>query len=780
MAVVGIDFGSLHSKIGVARHRGIDIITNEVSNRATPSLVSFGPKQRSLGESAKTQEISNFRNTIGSLKRLIGRTLQDVEVQEVEKKFIHANLVDVGGTVGVQVSYLGEQAKFSATQLVGMYLAKLRDIAATELKNGVSDVVIAVPGWYTDIQRRAVLDAATIAGLNPLRLITDTTAVAFGYGITKSDLPEPESPRHVVFVDVGHSSLSVAVVAFSKGQLTVKSTAYEPHLGGRDIDFALVQHFAEEFKAKYKIDVLSNPKATFRLYASAEKLKKILSANAEAPLSVESIMNDVDASSKLSRDEYEGLIAHVLDRIPAPLQQALAESGLTLEQVDAVELVGGSTRVPAVRAKIQSVFPGKALSTTLNQDEACARGATFACATLSPVFRVKEFAMHDLTAYPVKVRWEKTPGDDEEDTELVVFPKGNGIPSTKVLTFYRKEPFELEALYADPDNLPGSINPWLGKLSVKEVGPSASGDFSTVRVKTRLNLHGVLSFEGVYTEELEEKEEPMQVDGEAPAAETTTKKKKVIKKPVAFVAGYSGLDSSIVEQYKEQELKMYSNDKLVQDTENCKNALEEYIYDMRAKLDERYAHFVQAQEKEKILAELAKDEDWLYSDEGEDAAKSAYVSRLDAAKLLGDPITTRWRESEDRPKAAARLRETINSYILQATSGEERLAHIDDKDKQSIVEKGATIQKWLEDQSVRQSERAKNVDPILTAAEIEKKREEIIFFATPILTRPKPKPPKVEGTETPKSGQETPNPPPKTETPTPETKAEGPSEMDID
>ena len=445
-----------------------------------------------------------------------------------------------------------------------MYLVRLRDIAAKELKTGVSDVVIAIPGWYADVQRRALLSAASIAGLNPLRLIPDHTAVAFGYGITKSDLPDAENPRHVVFVDIGHSSMSVAVVAFSKGQLTVKSTAYDTHLGGRDIDYALVRHFSEEFKTKYRIDVLSNPKAIFRLYASAEKLKKVLSANAEAPLNVESIMNDVDASSKLTRDQYEQLIADILDRIPGPLQRALEESGLTIEQVDAIELVGGSTRVPAVRAKIQSVFPGKTLSTTLNQDEACARGCTFACATLSPVFRVRDFAIHDVAIYPIKVRWEKSPADEEEDTELVVFPRGNGIPSTKVLTFYRKAPFDIEAVYAEPATLPGSVNPWVGHLAVKDVGPSATGDYSTVRVKARLNLHGILSFEAVYTEEVEEKEE-MQVDGES--SEPPKKKKVVKKNPVAYVAGYGGLDSSMVDKYKEKELAMYANDKLVQDTE---------------------------------------------------------------------------------------------------------------------------------------------------------------------------------------------------------------------
>ncbi|KAI0338231.1 heat shock protein [Trametopsis cervina] len=777
MAVVGVDFGSLHSKIGVARHRGIDIIVNEVSNRQTPSLVSFGFKQRSLGESAKTLEISNFRNTIGSLKRLIGRTISDPEIEQVEKKFTHATLVDVGGSVGAQVTYLGEKHTFSATQLTGAYFGKLRDIAANELKTGVSDVVIAIPGWYTDSQRRAVLDAAQIANLNVLRLINDTTAVALGYGITKSDLPEAESPRHVVFVDVGHSSLSVAVVAFSKGQLTVKATAYDRHVGGRDIDFVLVKHFAEEFKTKYKIDVLSNPKAMFRLAAGCDKVKKVLSANAEAPLNVESIMNDIDASSRLTREAYEELLTPLLERIPAPIQQALEESGLTLDQIDAIELVGGGTRIPAVRAKIQSVFTGKTLSTTLNQDEAAARGATFACAMLSPTFRVRDFAIHDITHYSLKVKWERQPDDPDEDTELVVFPKGNSLPSTKVLTFYRKNAFELIAEYAEPSALPGGINPWVARFNVKDVPQDPNGDSTVVKVRTRLNLHGIVSFESAYTEEIEEKEETMAVDGEE-----APKKKKIVKKnPVPFVWAATGLDSSILDQYKQQEAEMHAADKLVMDTEDRKNALEEYIYDMRGKLDDRYAQYVKPDEKTKLLAALQEAEDWLYSEEGEDATKSVYVGKLDGLKVLGDPITLRYREAEDRSKNISQLRETLNLYLSQASSEDEKYAHIDAKDKQTVIEKCATVQKWLEDQIARQSERPKNVDPVLTSAEILKKKDEIIYLATPILTKPKPKPPKVEGADTPKSGQETPKPETQPEQPPAgEAQDNGPPEMDVD
>ncbi|KAG0707014.1 heat shock protein 70 family [Suillus ampliporus] len=781
MAVVGVDFGTLHSKIGVARNRGIDIIVNEVSNRATPSLVAFGQKQRAIGESAKTQETSNFKNTIGSLKRLIGRTLQDPDV-EAEKKFLNATLVDVGGTVGTEVTYHGEKQTFSATQLVAMYLGKLRDITANELKTAVSDLVIAVPGWYTDIQRRAMLDAAQIAGLNALRLINDTTAVALGYGITKTDLPDPENPRHVMFVDVGHSSMSVSVIAFAKGQLTVKAAAYDRHLGGRDIDYALLQYFAAQFNAKYHIDVLSSPKATFRLGVGCEKLKKVLSANIEAPLNVESLMNDIDASSKLNRETYEELISGVLDRIAAPLQQALAESGLSIDAIDTVELVGGTTRIPAVRTRIQEALGGKLLSTTLNQEEAIARGATFACAFQSPTFRVREFHVHDIAQYPIKVCWERSNADPDDDTELVVFPRGNGIPSTKILTFYRKEPFEIDAEYVDPAGLPGGINPWIARFTAQGVPPSPNDDLTCIKLKTRLNLHGIMSFESAYTEEVEEREEAMEVDGEAP------KKKRIVKKnEISFSTRTSSLDPSVVEKLKEQEAEMHAADKLVMDTEDRKNALEEYVYDMRAKLDERYAAYVQPAEKEKLNAMFQEAEDWLYSDEGEDATKSAYVAKLDALKAVGDAIVTRYREAEERPKAMAQLRATLNDYISQATSSDDKFAHISETEKQKVVEKCATVQKWLDDQTARQAERPKNVDPVLTSAEILKKREDVIYFTIPILTKPKPKPVKAEptptgtpnGTGTPQSGTQTPDPgaqgPPKAEGDVP-----GPPEMDVD
>jgi heat shock protein 4 len=204
---------------------------------------------------------------------------------------------------------------------------------------------------------------------------------------------------------------------------------------------------------------------------------------------------------------------------------------------------------------------------------------------------------------------------------------------------------------------------------------------------------------------------------------------------------------------------------------------------MRDKLDGRYVAYAQESEKEKLLVALNEAGDWLYTEEGEDATKSAYVSRLDNLHALGNPIAKRYFEAEARPRVVSSLRETINLYMSQATSGDERWDHIDAKDKESVVERAATTQKWLDDNVARQAERPLNVDPVLKEEEIEKKRQELIYFATPIFSKLKPKPKTATPdpgaqSDVPPSGTATPNGP-GTETPA-EPVQEGPTEMDVD
>ena len=604
----------------------------------------------------------------------------------MERDYVSAPLVNVNGQTGAEVTYLGKKEAFTATQLISMFFNKVKSTASAELKLPVSDIVISVPPWFTDVQRRSLIDAAEISGLKLLRLINDTTATALGYGITKLDLPTAEEkPRRVCFVDIGHSSYSCSIVEFRKGELAVKSTVSDRHFGGRNFDKALVDHFAKEFKEKYKIDIYTNPKALVRVAAAAEKMKKVLSANAQAPISIESLMNDVDVSGMMKREQLEELLAPLLERATLPIEQALAEAKLKVEDIDSIEMVGGCTRVPSLKDKISKYF-GKPLSFTLNQDEAVARGCAFSCAILSPVFRVRDFSIHDIQNYPIEFNWEQSPDIPDEDTSLTVFNKGNVIPSTKILTFYRKQPFDLEARYVKPDQLPGKLSPWIGRFSVKGVKADSTDDFMICKLKARLNIHGILTVDTGYWIEDVEVEEPIPEEKEGekkngdvgsplfpmhsigrvarsaslttdedidasnsrsrfgkfldstrdsvkrtisgqskltretdqametdpPNAEAKPKtrkvKKQVRKGDLPIVSGTASLDQGTKDAAAEKENLMFMEDKLVMDTEDKKNELESYIYELRGKIDEQLSDFASEEEKEKLKTKLEQSE----------------------------------------------------------------------------------------------------------------------------------------------------------------------------
>ena len=577
------------------------------------ALVGFGPKCRFLGEAAKSLEVSNLKNTVGSLSRLAGRSLNDPDV-EAEKAFLSVPLIEKDGQIGARVKFQGKEQEFTATQLIAMFLVRAKQTASAELKLPVNDLVLSCPAWYTDAQRRSILDAAEIAGVKVLRLINETTATALGWGITKLDLPSAEEkPMRVAFIDVGHSNYTATIAEFKKGELKIVGTAADRHFGGRNFDQAIMDHFRKVWQDKHKIDIYSNDKARVRVQAAVEKLKKVLSANASAPISVEMVMNDIDVSGFMKRDELEELVAPLLAKATAPVEQALADAKLKAEDIDVIELVGGASRVPALKRAIGDLFQGKTLSYTLNADEAIARGCAFCCAILSPVFRVRDFSIQDIVHHPIEFTWEKSAEIPDEDTSLTVFNKGNAMPSTKILTFYRKQDFDLEAKYAKPEALPGKMNPWIGRFSVKGVKPDDKGDFMICKLKARLNLHGVLNIEQGYYVEDQEIEEPipeekgdsMETDDKAP--KTRKVKKQVRKGDLPISAGTASLSTEMREQYFENEGSMQSEDKLVAETEDKKNELEGDIYALRNKVDEPYeqngyAEFASDEEKEKIKA----------------------------------------------------------------------------------------------------------------------------------------------------------------------------------
>ncbi|CAN6442203.1 unnamed protein product [Victoria cruziana] len=740
MSVVGFDFGNESCIVAVARQRGIDVVLNEESKRETPAVVSFSEKQRFIGTAGAASSTMNPKNSVSQIKRLIGRKFSDPELQRDMKSFPFNMTEGPDGFPLVHVRYLGESKSFTPTQLLAMVLSNLKGIAQSNLNAAVVDCCLGIPIYFTDLQRRAVLDSATIAGLHPLRLIHETTATALAYGIYKTDLPESEQVN-VAFVDIGHASMQVCISGFKKGQLKILAHAFDRSLGGRDFDEVLFQHFASKFKDEYKIDIFSNARACTRLRTSCEKVKKVLSANPEAQLNIECLMDEKDVRGLIKRDEFEQISTPILERVKGPLERAVHDAGLTVDNIHSVEVVGSGSRVPAI-IRILTEFFGKEPRRTMNASECVARGCALQCAMLSPTFKVREFQVNESFPFPIALSWkgaapDTETGNLEQQQSTVVFPKGNPIPSVKALTFYRNSTFEVDVVYADVSEVQS-----LAKISTYTVGPfqSAKGERAKLKLKVRLNLHGIASVESATMLEEEEVEVPVSpvkeahketkesckmevdetpsvaapaaggdndvsmqdskaptdagVDNGAPEAdkpvqmetdnkvETAKKKVKKTNVPVSEVV-YGALAAADVQKALEKEFEMALQDRVMEETKEKKNAVEAYVYDMRNKLHDKYQEFVTDSEREEFSAKLQEVEDWLYED-GEDETKGVYIAKLEELKKQGNPIEERYKESMDRGPIVNQLVYCINSYREAALSKDPKFDHIDVNDKQKV------------------------------------------------------------------------------------------------
>ncbi|XP_053573145.1 heat shock 70 kDa protein 4 [Bombina bombina] len=795
MSVVGIDLGFQSCYVAVARAGGIETVANEYSDRSTPSCISFGPKNRSIGAAAKSQVISNAKNTLQGFKRFHGRAYTDPFVQ-AEKPNLAYEITELPtGSAGIKVMYLEEEKSFTIEQVTAMQLTKLKETAESALKKPVVDCVVAVPCFFTDAERRSVMDATQIAGLNCLRLINETTAVSLAYGIYKQDLPAPEEkPRIVVFVDMGHSGYQVSVCAFNKGKLKVLATAFDPLLGGRNFDDVLVNYFCEEFGKKYKLDIKSKIRPLLRLAQECEKLKKLMSANAsDLPLNIECFMNDIDVSGTMNRSHFEEMCDSLLSRVEPPLRSVLEQAKLKKEDVYAVEIVGGATRIPSVKERIIKFF-GKDISTTLNADEAVARGCALQCAILSPAFKVREFSITDLVPYPISLKWNSPAEEGLSDCE--VFPKNHAAPFSKVLTFYRKDPFTLDAYYSAPKELPYP-DPSLGQFHVQKVVPQADGSSSKVKVKVRVNVHGIFSVssaslveilktedgeEPMETDQLAKEEDKMQVDQEEPKPEETTqtqaenktnpdemetsqtapKEKKTDQPPQAKKAKVKTstvelpvdhyppwqIGRDMLNLFVENEGKMIMQDKLEKERNDAKNAVEEYVYEMRDKLCGIYEKFVNEDDRNSFILKLEDTENWLYED-GEDQSKQVYIDKFNDLKNLGQPIQTRYQEFEDRPKTFEELGKQIQLYMKAVhafKNKDEAYDHLDSADMEKVEKSVNEAMEWMNNKMNLQMKHSLNVDPVVKAKEIQAKTKELTSTCNPIVTKPKPKvePPKEE------------------------------------
>jgi len=776
MSVVGFDFGNNSCVIAVAQKGGIDVIQNEVSSRQTATMVAFGEKERYLGEPAATQFLRNIKNTIVNVKRLIGRKFNEPEVQQelTNCPFKVVQLSD--NNIGIEVMYAGEKRVFTPTTITAMVFQKLKDITEKSTEKPCTDVVISAPGYWTDRQRRALLDASKIAGLNCLRVFNETTASALSYGIYKTNQFSDTEPTRVMFYDMGQTSTGVSVVEFLKGKLKVVSVAYDRNLGGRNFDELLVNHFLAEFKEKYKIDIKNNQKAFIRLEIACEKLKKLLNTLPEAPLNIDSLMNDIDVKGMMKRNEFESLISPLVERAMKPVQEALDAAGITSDKLHAVEITGGATRLVAVQNRLGDYLK-KEISKTLNFEESVSRGCALQCAMLSPVFKVREFSVIDISMYPIKLSW-KSPDSmiiDESKESAEIFSKSNVVPSSKMITLHKSTGIDLVAQYSDLSLLPTGTDPFIGKFSINDIG-SKSGEPVKVRIKVKLDINGVFSVESAeFSETIETNETPEvspqtedkksevtpmqdteQQIPDSPKEETPTKdetpkestdndkkeekKKKKIRRISLKIQDFtSSITSKDLNILIEEEAKLVSADKLAIETAEKKNAVESYVYEMRGKLADQLSEFATDKEKESLSSLFEQTESWLYG-EGEDTTKSAYSKKLDELKALGDPILKRKYEHDNRYEALNSIRSVIEQTRLTATTDDPKYDHIPKEEKDKILVECNATEKFITEIMMKQDKVPKNSNPVVTFAEINKKQSDLQKFSNTIMSRPKPKP----------------------------------------
>jgi heat shock protein 4 len=754
MSVAGFDVGNDTSVVALARRKGIDVVLNSESGRLTPSMVAFTSKQRFRGCVAGNNLATNPTNTVNSLKRMLGKKFSDPVFQKELEFTMFKCVAGPDDEPLITVQYLGEEKQFTPTQAMGMLLGELKTIAELDQGSKITDCVITIPAFFSDAERRAMLDSAAISGLNTLRLMHENTATALAYGIYKTDLPEKDA-INVAFVDVGHASFQVNIVAFKKGQLKVLAHGFDRSLGGRDLDEAMMKHFAAQFEAKHKVDPLVKPRSRLRLRVAVEKLKKILSANPEGVLAVECLHEEIDFQSNMSRDELEAIAISTLSRVKDPLSTCLADSGLAAADISSVELVGSASRIPAVVKIVQDFF-GQDIKRTLNASESAARGAALQGAMLSPAFKVRDFEVQDSFPFSYAFTWATA---DEQgkpthtDTTEVLFPKGTTfLPTTKALTLSRSAQFDMKALVVDGE--------MISTFTVGPIPPNKETEgVPKLKVMLKLDLHGIVKVDGVQAveevvvpveappapaapapkegEEAPKEGEEAAMEEDKPAEEPKIKTKK-IKTDVQVTTKAPGtLAPGKLTECIEKEFEMCLQDKVMEETKERKNAVEEYVYNMRNKLCDELAEYITDADKETFNALLEKTEDWLY-DEGEDETKGVYAAKMEELQKMGGPVAERFEEAQTRGSAAQTLETVCGVFMAQCADA--KFEHIDEAERAKVVKECTEAKEWLADKVAQQAALPKTSPPAVLTKEMIARKETIERFCKPIMSKPKPAP----------------------------------------
>jgi molecular chaperone DnaK len=475
---IGIDLGTTNSVAAVMEADAPTVIVNAEGGRVTPSVVAFTKTgERIVGQIAKRQAALNPERTIYSIKRFMGRKYSEVteELKQVPYKVV------AGPNDAVRIDIDGKL--FSPEEISSYILRKLADDSARYLGEKVKDVVITVPAYFNDAQRQATKDAGQIAGLNVLRIINEPTAASLAYGLDK------KKHEMILVFDLGGGTFDVSILEVGDGVFEVKSTAGDTHLGGDDFDKRVVDWLVEEFKKDQGIDLSKDRQALQRLTEAAEKAKIELSSAMETEINLPFITADASGPKhlllKLTRAKFDQLTHDLVERTMGPVKQAIADSKVTERDLDEVILVGGSTRIPAVKDLVKKLTGGKEPNQSVNPDEVVAVGAAIQAGVLTG--EVKDVLLLDVT--PLSLGVETLGG---VMTKLI--ERNSTIPSRKTEIFStaadNQPAVDIHVLQGEREL--ARDNRTLGQFKLEGISPAPRG-VPQVEVTFDIDANGILN-----------------------------------------------------------------------------------------------------------------------------------------------------------------------------------------------------------------------------------------------------------------------------------------------
>ena len=582
--ILGIDLGTTNSAMAVMEGGKPEILANAEGSRTTPRVVAINKNgERLVGQLARRQAVTNPKNTVYEMKRLIGRRWEDKEVQR-DIKLMGYEMVKSGTSVKVK---MGDK-EYSPEELSAMVLAKLKADAESYLGQPVTEAVITVPAYFDDAQRQATKDAGKIAGLEVKRIINEPTAAALAYGLDKDKKDEK-----IAVYDLGGGTFDISILELGDGVFEVKSTNGDTHLGGADFDRVIVNHLLEEFKKQSGVDIADDRSAMQRLRDEAEKAKIELSTtnevNINLPFLTATAEGPVHFELKLTRAKLESLIGDLVTRTKIPCDKAMKDAGIKQSEIDAVVLVGGMTRMPLVVKNVEKFF-GKKPNKGVNPDEVVATGAAIQGGVLAG--DVKDVLLLDVT--PLSLGIETLGG---VSTKLI--ERNTTIPTSKSEVFStaadNQPQVEIHVLQGEREM--SADNKSLGRFILDGIAPAPRG-IPQIEVTFNLDANGILNVTAKDKGTGKEQSITIQNSGNLSKEDVEKARKEAEshaeedKKKREAIDSKNQLENAI---YQAEKLKNDNSDKL---SEEDKKALDEAVEEAKKKLESTNKEEIEAATKE--------------------------------------------------------------------------------------------------------------------------------------------------------------------------------------